>query len=610
MIWAEEESKFWLYFHEPVIDVAVKGLDPEIVVAVKDLIKSAFAPNEPEIDVAVKGLDPEIVVAVKDLIKSAFAPNEPEMSSLICADDESKFWLYFHEPVIDVAVKGLEPEIVVAVRVLIKSAFAPNEPEIESAVNGLDPDIPSAVRDLIKSAFVPNEPEIESAVNGLDPEIIAADNVLKYCDCQEPDISSLICAEEESRFWLYFHEPVIDVAVKGLEPEIVVAVRDLIKSAFAPNEPEISSLICADEESTPSPWYEPDIPAAVKDLIKSAFTPNEPEISFLIWAEEESKFWLYFHEPVIEVAVNGLEPDIPVAVKDLIKSAFVPKEPEISSLICVDEESNPGTWFWNDPEMAAAVKVLKYCDCHEPDISSLIWAEEESKFWLYFHDPVIEVAVKGLDPEIVVAVRDLIKSAFAPNEPEIDVAVKGLDPDIPSAVKDLIRSAFAPNEPEMSSLICAEEESTPSPWYDPEIPAAVSVLIRSAFAPNEPEISSLICADDESKFWLYFHEPVIVVADNVLKYCDCHEPDIIFADKVLKYCDCHEPEISSAIWVDEESTPSPWYDPEIPAAVKDLIRSAFIPNEPEISSSICAEEESKFWLYFHEPEIVSDTCCK
>ena len=55
----------------PAADRLAKSCDcqePEIESAVKDLIKSAFAPKEPEIE-----------FAVKDLIKSAFAPKEPEI---------------------------------------------------------------------------------------------------------------------------------------------------------------------------------------------------------------------------------------------------------------------------------------------------------------------------------------------------------------------------------------------------------------------------------------------------------------------------------------------------------------------------------------------------
>ena len=76
------------------------------------------------------------------------------------------------------------------------------------------------------------------------------------------------------------------------------------------------------------PPHEPEIPAAVKVLIKVAFAPKEPEILSAIWVDEETIPLPVMNPPH--------EPEIPAAVKVLIRVAFAPKEPETSSFIWVE----------------------------------------------------------------------------------------------------------------------------------------------------------------------------------------------------------------------------------------------------------------------------------
>ena len=119
-----------------------------------------------------------------------------------------------------------------------------------------DPEIPIAVNVLINDALVPNEPEIPAFVKPLPPPPSSNEVTLVENDADDapnaPDISVAICADPDN----------VPAATAGLFSNVVTRVLKLalgaVNDPLIPadvngdaNAPDISVAICAELESTP-----------------------------------------------------------------------------------------------------------------------------------------------------------------------------------------------------------------------------------------------------------------------------------------------------------------------------------------------------------------------
>ena len=142
--------------------------------------------------------------------------------------------------------------------------------------------------------------------------------------------------------------------------------------------------------------------------------------------------------------------DSPTADPDIVPAAF-PDDPSTAVILVL-----------NEPLASAKEPVISVLLAFPVDTIPILVS-----FVVILAARLAEVDVN--EPEIEVAVSDLINVALTPK-----------DPDIPAPVKDLINVALSPKDPDTEVEVI--------PPNDPEIESELRDLIKAALGPKEPEI--------------------------------------------------------------------------------------------------------------------------
>ena len=407
-----------------------------------------------------------------------------------------------------------DPEIFVAVKLLINVAFVPNDPEMPADVNPTAP--PSS-----KNATLLENEELGAAN---DPDIIADVNT-----GFASNVVVLVLNDPLSVFKLVIL--VLNDALGATnEPDII----DALNTGFNSN---VATLVLNDADGDIN---EPDIPVAVKLLINVAFVPNEPEILVeLNTGLDSNVVVLVLNDPLSIFKFDTLvENEADGATND----------PEMLAAICADPDNVPGVTVGLFSSTATLVLKLALGALNDPDIIVDVNTGFDSNTVVL----VLNEADEALnDPDIIADVN----TGFASNEVtlvEIDELGAVNDPEIFVAVKLLINSAFVPNEPDIIADVNTSFPSNEATLVlndplsvfklvilelklelvfvnEPDIFAAVKLLINTALGPRDPDIPEAVnpTAPPPSKNVILLEiEELGDVNDPLIFEAICADPDI------------------------------------------------------------------------------------
>ena len=448
-----------------VINDDVMSVIRDLLLVILEVILDDTDVNDPDIIVDVNtGFDSNIVVLEPKL--ELVALNAPLISEDICAELDNvpteTVGLFSNDATLvlndaDGAIN--EPDIPVAVKLLINTAFVPNEPDIPPEVN---PTAPPSSKNVILV-------EIEELGATNDPDIIVDVNT-------GFDSNTVVLVLNEA-----------DGAIN--DSEILVAVKLLINVALGPREPEILVelntgfdsnavvLVLNDELGATN---EPDIIADVNTALLSntvVLVLNDPLSVFKFDILVENEADGATNDPEMLVAICAEPDNVPGVTVGLFSSTatLVLKlalgalnDPEIIVELNTGLDSNAVVLVLNDADEAL----------NDPDI-----IVELNTGFASNEVTLVEIDELGAvnDPEIFVAVKLLINTAFAPNEPDIIVDV---NTSFPSNEATLVL-----NDPlSVFKLVILELKLELVFVNEPDILAAVKLLINVALGPRDPDI--------------------------------------------------------------------------------------------------------------------------